>query len=451
MVETHATTQSHGTVEGALRQTHPVRYALGMFGGSLISPMVSTYIAFFYVDLRGMSAIAFGVVMAIYGVLDAIGNPIYGYLSDRTRTRWGRRRPWLLVGAPLWAVVFILLFSAGGGLQGAALVAYFAVFIVLTQTFDSMVTANYEALLPEVFSSERKRSMANSLRQGFQLVAMGVSVALVPLIASAIGYGMTATVLGVVSAVVMVFVAFGAHEDPRNFARASAKPSLRSSLRSLAYNRNFWILAIANACFASVITLLMAGVAFFVKYALGDVKGASATYILATVLVMSMVFLVAWTFAVRAFGALTVWRGALVLLTLAFIPMYFANSIVMAIAAGAGIALGYSGVIATTDLLIARLIDGDAARTGVRREGIITSAFAFTKRSSVVVKALAFVGMTVAFGYVSGEEPGLHAADASRFLMIVLPCVLCGVAAVLSWFVRFKKEELQASDSGAGL
>ncbi|MHA7987337.1 MFS transporter [Rathayibacter sp. CAU 1779] len=428
-----------------VRPTNPARYALGMFAGSLMSPMVSTYVAFFYVDRLGMSAIAFGVVMAIYGVLDAIGNPIYGYLSDRTRTKWGRRRPWILIGAPLWAVVFIALFCASGALQGAALIAYFAAFIVLTQSFDSLVTANYEALLPEIFTSERKRSIANSLRQGFQLVAMGVSVALVPLIASAIGYALTATVLGVVAAVVLVFVALGAHEDPRHYGDAAPKPSLASSLRSLARNRNFWIVAGANACYASVITLLMAGVAFFVKYVLGDVKGGSATYILATVLVMSMVFLIGWTYAVRRFGALGVWRVALVVLTLSFVPMYFAHTLVAAIASGAGIALGYSGVIATTDLLIARLIDGDSARTGVRREGIFTSAFAFTKRSSVVVKALAFVAMTGLFGYVSGDHPGVHAADAARFLMIVLPCVLCAVAAVLAWFVRFSREELVAA------
>jgi len=409
-----------------------------MFAGSLMSPMVSTYIAFFYVDRLGVSAIAFGVVMAIYGVLDAIGNPIYGYLSDRTRTRWGRRRPWLVIGAPLWAVVFILLFSARSGMSGAVLLSYFACFIVLTQLCDSMVTANYEALLPELFDNERKRSVANSIRQALQLVAMGVSVALVPVIAGAIGYSLTAIILGVTAALVMLFVAFGAREKPKNYAPAAPRPSLVSSLKALGTDRNFWFVAAVNACYSAVITLLMAGVAFFVKYVLGDQKGGSATYILGTVLIMSIIFLLGWTFAVRRFGALAVWRVALAVLTLAFVPMYFAHTTVAAIAGGAAIALGYSGVIATTDLLIARLIDRNAASTGVRREAIYTSAFAFTKRFSVVVKALTFVAMATFFGYISGDQPGPHPDNASRFLMILAPAVLCAIAAILAWFVRFR-------------
>lgn len=422
----------------AVRQTNPVRYALGMFAGSLMSPMVATYIALYYVDDLGLNVVAFGAVMAVYGVIDALGNPVYGFLSDRTRTRWGRRKPWLLIAAPLWGVAFIALYSVPDGLRGSVLVAYFAVFILLTQTFDSMTTSNYEALLPELFKTEDKRSTANGFRQGFMLVAMGISVAGVAMIAKTLGFSMTALILGILGAAVMVFVAFGVHEDPRNYSLDAPRPTLFGSLRALGGNKNFWLVAAANACYASVITLLMAGVAFFVKYALaaGKNEGTWSTLILATVLLSSLIFLIGWTFVVKKIGSVRTWRIALGTLTVAFVPMYFADSVVAAILAGVGIAIGYSGVMATTDLIFARIIDIDAAQTGVRREAIYTSAFTFTKRISVVIKAGVFSLMAVFYGYYSGDIPGADPAGASRMLMIIAPCLLAALAFGLSWLVH---------------
>src|SRR5690606_5789466 len=125
---------------------------------------------------------AYGVVMVIYAVIDAIDNPVLGYLSDRTRTRFGRRRPWLLVGAPLLAASMIAFFSAPTSLDGMGLVLWFAVFAILCEAFDSLLNANYGALLPELFPHERARSKANSLRQGFQLIALVISLAITPLL-----------------------------------------------------------------------------------------------------------------------------------------------------------------------------------------------------------------------------------------------------------------------------
>src|SRR5690606_38617421 len=113
-------------------------------------------------------------------------NPLLGYLSDRTRTRFGRRRPWLLLGAPLLAASMIALFSPPSGLEGISLVLWFALFAILSELFDSMLNANYGALLPELFPSERRRGQANVLRQAFQLVAMIISLALTPVLTTSL-------------------------------------------------------------------------------------------------------------------------------------------------------------------------------------------------------------------------------------------------------------------------
>ncbi|MEI6578437.1 MAG: MFS transporter, partial [Eubacteriales bacterium] len=91
--------------------TSPFRYAIGMFGTSIPINMFKTFAAIFYVDTLGLSTKHYALVLFIYTFIDAIDNPIYGFLSDRTRTKWGRRRPWMVIGAPLLVLAFILFFT----------------------------------------------------------------------------------------------------------------------------------------------------------------------------------------------------------------------------------------------------------------------------------------------------------------------------------------------------
>jgi GPH family glycoside/pentoside/hexuronide:cation symporter len=418
------------------RGTRPIRYAIGMFGTSIPINMFTAFMAFFYIDELGMDGRAYAAVMAVYAVIDAIDNPVYGYLSDRTRTRWGRRRPWMIVAAPVLAISFIMFFSPPTGLEGATLIVWFAVFTVLTGTSDSLVNANYGALLPELFRNERRRAVANSMRQGFQLVAMIISVALTPMITAAIGYSRTAMLFGAIAATVIIYCALGAREDPR--ALSADQPRLLDSLRVIVTNRKFWLIALTSGLYSAGMALVIAAVAFFVKYTL-ELPGTSATYLLATVIVISALCLALWTKLVRRWGPEPIWRIALIVLALALASMSLAGSLATAIACGALVGLGYSGVMATMDLIVARLLDEDTARTGVRREGMFLSAFGFFNRLNAFVKSLGFLAVAALFGFHSGDDPGSRPDEAARFLLSTFPFILVACAAILSRFVRFDR------------
>ncbi|MGO1972261.1 MAG: MFS transporter [Propionibacteriaceae bacterium] len=433
------TEQADHEVVGAT--TRPWRYAIGMFGTSIPINMFLAYMAFFYVDQRGLDVRTYGVVLLVYAVIDACDNPIFGYLSDRTRTRWGRRRPWLVIGAPLLAASLIAFYAVPSSLDGMALVVWFAVFAILTETFDSLINANYGALLPELFPLERKRALANSLRQGFQLVAMVISIAGTPALVdllgeegSTVGYARIAVLYGALATVVIIFMAVGAKENP-NYAR-SRPPALLDTVRTILTNPRFWLIAVCGACYAGAMALVLAGLPFFAKYSLGLTDGLSVTILQGSVILASAFFLVLWTALVRRFGALPVWRAALLTLALAFVPMYFVQGLVGGILAGLLIGLGYSGVMATADLIVARLLDDDAARNGTHREAMFLAAFGFFNRLNALIKAGAFASLAYFFGYQSGEAPGDDPAQAFRILLCVYPCLLVGVAAAVSRFVR---------------
>jgi glycoside/pentoside/hexuronide:cation symporter, GPH family len=96
---------------GIKKVTSPFRYAIGMFGTSIPINMFKTYAAIFYVDTLGLNTNRYALVLLIYTFVDAIDNPVYGFLSDRTRTKWGRRRPWMVIGTPLLVLSFVLFFT----------------------------------------------------------------------------------------------------------------------------------------------------------------------------------------------------------------------------------------------------------------------------------------------------------------------------------------------------
>ena len=423
----------------APRRTPPWRYAIGMFGTSIPINMARGSAIFFYVEMLGMSAWAYGVVMTVYAVIDALDNPLLGHLSDRTRTRFGRRRPWLLIGAPLLAAAMIAFFSPPG-VDGLALVMWFAVFAILSEAFDSMINANYGALLPELFPAERDRASANSLRQGFQLVALIISLALTPVLTTSVfgtetsteGFRTTAIIYCIIAVAAIVFMALGAHENPRysTAERTEFLPSVKAIVR----NPLFWKVALIGACYTIPMALVLTGVQLYVRYSLGlPVK--NALYLQGIVIVLSAIGLAVWTRVVRSRGALWTWRLAFPLLAVSFVALFFANSLVTAILAGALVGVGWSGMLATNDLVVARVLDGDAVLHGTHREGLFLSAFGVVGRLNGAVTGWALASLTVFFGYTSGDDPGSDPGLAFRFYMCVYPFVLTLIGSIAARFV----------------
>ena len=126
-------------------------YAIGFFGMSIPINMLKTYAASYYVIEKGVvTTTQLALMLLIYTFIDAADNPIYGYFSDRTRSRWGRRKPWLVIGTPLLILCFIFFYNPPAFLAGNILV-FFMLFYMLTGTLDSVINANYAALFPELF------------------------------------------------------------------------------------------------------------------------------------------------------------------------------------------------------------------------------------------------------------------------------------------------------------
>lgn len=425
------------------------RYAVGMFGMSIPINMVRGSMLLLYVDILGLDVRAFGIVMAVYAVIDAIDNPVLGHLSDRTRTRWGRRRPWLVVGAVVLTAAFVGFFSAPDGLSGLGLVAWFTFFAILCEAADSMYSANYGALLPELYPEEAERAVANGLRQGFQLVALVLSLAVTPLLTTSVfgtedtteGFTTTALLYAVVAFAALITMALGVRENPAHSTpeRSRFVPGILAIMRT----RLFWLIGIASTCYLAPLALVLAGVQLYVKYSLG-LPVASTLALQGVVIVVAAAGLAVWTRLVRAHGAPRIWRVAFAFLAAGFVPLFFARTLVEAILAGCVVAAGWSGLLATNDLVQARLLDQDARVNGQHREGLYLSAFGIFSRVTGALNGVALALLGVWFGYWSGDDVGSDPGLAFRVYVAAFPFAIALGGVVLSHLIRLPGEDERA-------
>ncbi len=410
-------------------------YSVGMFGTSIPINLLKTFGFAYYVDSLGVTSAQWAAIMFIYTFIDAVDNLIYGFLSDRTRTKWGRRRPWLVIGAPLLVLCLILFYSTPAGLEGKALYIYAMLFYILTGTLDSVINANYGALFPELFTSDASRAKANALRQAFQLVAMIISIALTPMVVEKLGWSVTAIVYGVLGGAVILYTAFTSREKP--VADDEKKPELWDSVRSLLVNRKFWVAGVTNAFYSAGMSLVLAGLPIYAKYTLGIGSGQQSL-LFGGVLLVAIGAVAVWANWVRKYSLVRVWRLALGVLALTYIPLYFANSFYAALACAMLVGFGFAGVITTMDLIHSRIMDEDQAKHNVRREGIISNALGFMNRLNGLFTSAAYALLGVMFGYVSGEAPGPQPGTAARFLLTVFPLVMMVLSLGISFLSEFK-------------
>ena len=100
-----------------------ISYALGAVGKDMVYMLSASYVLYYFQDLLGVNAVAMGIILMVARVFDAFNDPIMGVIVAKTKTRWGKFRPWLLIGTLTNAVVLVLMFSAPPALDAKGLVA----------------------------------------------------------------------------------------------------------------------------------------------------------------------------------------------------------------------------------------------------------------------------------------------------------------------------------------
>lgn len=153
-------------------------YGLGAVGKDMVYMLSASYVLYYYQDILGVSAVAMGVILLVARIFDAFNDPFMGVIVEKTKTRWGKFRPWLMIGTLLNAVILFLMFAAPPALSGSGLVAYAAVFYILWGVTYTMMDIPFWSMIPAFTESGKERENLTTLARS----CAGVGSALITVI-----------------------------------------------------------------------------------------------------------------------------------------------------------------------------------------------------------------------------------------------------------------------------
>ncbi|ALS25902.1 MFS transporter [Paenibacillus sp. 32O-W] len=411
----------------------PITYAFGMLAMMVPVQAFSAFYSYYYVEKLGLGIGLATLARTIYLIWDAANQPLFGYWSDRTRTRYGRRKPWIYASMPLFVLTFVMVFAVPEGTKGMDLFYWFLVSLLLYETVSTVLWVNYGALFPELFRGDKPRAKASAVQQAFQIVALLIGTALTPIIFTEYGFRNMALLYSLVFIVFMWICMWTVRE--REDARKAEPLKFADAFRATLKNKNFWIFNLANSFAQTVNGLLSSIIPFYAKYALG-IPESQTSILLASVFVSVIPLVAVWYFVVRKLGGRKGWQLSLAVYGLSVIPLWFAQGLGGGIAAGVMAGFGLAGFLVSPAVLSSRIVDLDAAVTGRRREGVYTAVAGFITRSSGLISAVAFWIVGLLFGYVSGDNPGPNPEATFRYLISAVPFGLLLVAFLISLMIR---------------
>ncbi len=410
-----------------------VRYGLADLGFALITSAMQFFLLFYYTDVAGINPALAGVALMVGKLTwDAINDPLFGYWSDRTRSRFGRRRIYMLIGAVPLGIAAWIMFSLPKGLTGvpAFLAVLFSFWLV--DTFHTMTTTPYYALTPELTRDYNERASLTSIRMVYSVFGYILGAALTTILAGIFqGSGMnlqqawstTGAVFGTVAVITTLITTFSIKERPELAGEPSTLPPVKAILTSFK-NKPFQILMIAFVLSSFSFTVLTALVPYFIQYQLN--MGDQVSFVLLAMLLTVGIFLIPAKLVSDRINKGPAYALGLFIASLALISGFFLphepTPLIYVVAIVAG--LGFSAQWVCPWSMLPDVIEYDEKMTGERREGVYYGLWAFlgkfTGAFGVAVSGWA-LGL---FGYIPNVEQTIRALFGIRFFFAIVPAIV---------------------------
>jgi len=425
-----------------------ILYGTGDFGYSLNNSIIAAFFPIFMMDVVGISPALAAAALFIGRSWDYINDPLVGYFSDRTRTRWGRRRPFLLFGALPFALTFILLWIKPDFVTSTTgLVIFYAAAYMIYEASATLVYMPYFALTPELTQDYDERTQLTSYRMLFNIIG-GLTAYTVPMLIvgsmipqNADRVVVMAAVLGLMAALPYLLVFFSVREN-REYADQE-RPTLKESLKAARRNKPFIFAAFIYLFTWIVIILLETNLMFYIKYVLH--REAQSTLVMGTIFISAIFALPFWNWISKKGNkrkayiiGVAFWAVVMCLLILVQpeTPMWIL--MIMCVLAGIGLSAGQVLPWA----IIPDAIEWDEYQTGERHEGVFYSLITLMGKianSVAVPLSLLLLQFT---GYVSNAEVQPTSALTGIKIMIgPVPALLLMSGIVFAIFYPLSREK----------
>lgn len=416
-------------------------YAAGDLGNS-VGPgtIIPFWYLYFLTDVARLDPALAGLAILAGKLWDAVNDPLIGILSDRTRTRWGRRRPFLLFGAAPFGVTFALLWIVPPIHNQWLLCAYFALVYILFDTAFTLVACPFSALAPELTLDHDERTslityqMAVSIGSGL-LAALLLGVVIFPHYPDREATAFL--VMGLVCAVafaVPLWITFAVTRERPEFQVEAAPPPLQG-LRYVLRNREWrYVLAMGLLSWMPV-DIAAAAFPYFLVYWIGMAAG-DASLVMGVILASAALLLPLVSWMARRLEKKTAFliataTWAVLMLSILLVPR---GAVVLAYLLAALSGLGVASAHLLPSAMSPDVLEVDELMSGKRQEGLYSGFSVFVRKLSTGL-VLALIGPILSWsGYAEGAESQPAAAlTAIRLVMTVLPALLLVAACAVAW------------------
>jgi GPH family glycoside/pentoside/hexuronide:cation symporter len=459
-----------------------IAYGAGDLGPAITANMTAVFMLIFFTNVAGLNAGLAGNILAVGKIWDAINDPIVGVLSDRTKSRWGRRLPWMLYGAIPFGIFFFLQwlvphFSADRSTNTWALFGYYAIIAIFFNSFFTIVNLPYTAMTPELTQDYNERTSLNSFRFSFSIGGSILSLVLALGIFSLFKTDPSQQylVLAGVSAVLSVLPLFWCVWGTR--ARVLSWEAKRTETAEPEHLPFFQQLRIAfsNRPFLYVVGIYLFSwlgvqvtVAIVPYFVVNWMQLPNTAFIQLILVVQStaLLMLFVWSNISARVGKKAVYFMGMTLWIIAQAGLFFLQPgqvglmYFMAVIAGFGVSTAY--LIPWS--MMPDVIELDELNTGQRREGVFYGFMVLLQKVCVAL-GLFFVGQALAFSGFLETIPGQPAPTqpesallAIRLSIGPLPTIALILGLILAYFYPITREvhaeillKLKERNSGVGV
>ena len=406
-------------------------YSLLSLGVATPAEAVAGIIAFYIVDVKNLPATWYATFWFFYTIYNACNNPVLGYTSDRTRSRWGRRLPYILFTGLPYAVTFALLFTVpfDGATNPVGLLLYFGACIVVWEGLYTAIATGYYGLLPEMFGNYRERTDVAAKMNIFQTVALIIGAALPPMLANLLGWSGMAAVLAVIS-VVAIYLGYPALFERTDLKTDTSFP-LGEAIKATFYNRSYLTAAGTQMMRFVATGTLQTGILFYLKYSLKVDTGLS-TVVLGVAFVVAMFSLYPWrNWVANKLDSRRTLMLANAIMILGIVPMGFSPNINFTYAAAVVLGIGLGGLVLIGDVIMAEVVDEDEVKTGHQRAGMFFGMSGFLITLSGLLVSSVFGLLMPAFGYDTLLEVQPPTVDLGFRIFLTVPTTIGFLLAIL--------------------
>jgi GPH family glycoside/pentoside/hexuronide:cation symporter len=418
-------------------------YALGDMGCNMVWATLSAFMMFFFTDVAGIAAGIVGTMFFVVRIIDAFSDVGMGLIVDRTKTKYGKARPYILWTAVPMAIGFVLLFTVPNFSASGKIIYAFITYFLVTAVLYTALAQPYNTMMALITDDQYDRSILNIMRMGGGvIIAMATGALTLPLVQTfgggARGWQMMAIVYGIITIIFLVVCFKGTKERIKPVKKEKIPVGL--GLKALFANK-YWIMMLILGVLTFMQFAMPGAWPYYAQYAMGNPMfvGTIMTVNFLSNLVL-FIFVMPWLLKKigkrnSVFVGLALYViGTLYILTN---PLNFSTVLIATFIRG----MGFAPLVGTLYAFIADTIEYGEWKTGVRTEGLCYSAASFGQKCGTGLGGAMIGWLLAAGGYVANAPAQSPSAMAViSFMFIWLQLILYVLSVIILLFYKLDKE-----------